>query len=209
MDTHEHGAALISALTTEHFVLQTAASSTISEAAARSNLYVMVLSSSLVATGFLSQSPALLVPFAAAVLPAVFLLGLFTVLRLVDTGLESMQYLLGIARIRGFYRTLGPEAAEQFAPRNGRWPEAKGPEVRFGRVFAFLSTTASMIAVINSVVGGVGIALLIQTFGTSPRMWLSLIVGAASAILLTVGFLAYQRWRFGQFENLSPLSPKP
>jgi hypothetical protein len=63
MDTHEHRAALISALTTEHFVLQTAASSTISEAGTRSNLYVMVLSSSLVAMGFLSQSPALLVQY--------------------------------------------------------------------------------------------------------------------------------------------------
>lgn len=125
----------------------------------------MVLSSSLVAIGFISQSPALLVPFAAAVLPAVFLLGLFTVLRLVDTGLQNMQYLVGIARIRGFYRTLGSEAAEQFAPCNGRWPEAKAPEVKLGRIFAFLSTTASMIAVINNVVGGIGIALLIRRSG--------------------------------------------
>jgi hypothetical protein len=209
MNTHEDRAALISALTAEHFVLQAAASSTIAEAGARSNLYVMVLSSSLVAIGFVSQSPALLVPFAAAVLPIVFLLGLFTVLRLVDTGLQSMQYLVGIARIRDFYRTLGPEAAEQFAPRNGRWPEAKGPEAKLGRVFAFLSTTASMIAVINNVVGGVGIALLTQTFGASPFGWLSLIVGASAAILLTAGFMAYQRWRFGQFENLGPLSTKP
>ena len=47
--------ALLLALTTEHFVLQTANNSTYSEASARSTLYVMVLSSSLVAPG---SSPA-------------------------------------------------------------------------------------------------------------------------------------------------------
>ena len=115
MDEKADQAALLSALTTEHFVLQTAYSSTVSEAAGRSTLYVMALSSSLVAMGFLSQSQVLFRPFVATVLPAVFLLGLFTVVRLVDTGLESMQYLTGIARIRGFYRTLGAQAAEHSA----------------------------------------------------------------------------------------------
>jgi len=82
---------VLSALTTEHFVLQTANNSTYSEASARSTLYVMALSSSLVATGFVAGSSDLLVPFAAISLPAVFLLGLFTVIRLVETALESMH----------------------------------------------------------------------------------------------------------------------
>jgi hypothetical protein len=82
----------MSALVTEHFVLQSAASNTVSEAGARASLYMIALSSSLVALGFASQSPRALVPFAAAVLPAVFLLGLFTVVRLVDTGVENLQF---------------------------------------------------------------------------------------------------------------------
>jgi len=77
-------------------VLQSVYSSTVSEAAARSTLYVMALSSSLVAMGFLSQSRELFLPFGATVLPVVFLLGLFTVIRLVDTGLESMHYLVAL-----------------------------------------------------------------------------------------------------------------
>ena len=83
-----------------------------------------------------------------------FLLGAFTVVRLVDTGLESMQYLTDIARIRGFYRTLGPQAAKHFTPEQWRWPEVESPALRLGTVFAFLGTIASMVAVINSVVAG-------------------------------------------------------
>ena len=103
---------MLSALTTEHFVLQTANNSTYSEASARSTLYVMALSSSLVAMGFVAGSSDVLVPFAAIVLPAVFVLGIFTVVRLVETALESRDCLHGIARIRAYYRPLG--AGESF-----------------------------------------------------------------------------------------------
>ena len=130
MDEQSQRTALLSALTTEHFVLQTANSATYLEASARSSLYVMALSSSLIAMGFLAQSTAMFIPFAATALPVVFLLGIFTVVRLVETALESTQYLKGIARIRGYYRTLGPDAAREFAPELGRWPEIKGPAQR-------------------------------------------------------------------------------
>jgi hypothetical protein len=192
--------ALLSALTTEHFVLQTAYSSTVSEAAGRSTLYVMALSSSLVAMGFLSQSQGLFRPFVATVLPAVFLLGLFTVVRLVDTGLESMQYLTGIARIRSFYRTLGAQAAEHFTPEQGRWPEVESPALRLGALSAFLGTTASMIAVINSVVAGAVVTLLVETVAPRWPSWLGTAAGVVSALMLTGAFLFYQRWRFALFD---------
>ena len=154
MDDHAGRTALLTALTTEHFVLQTASNATYAEASARSTLYVMALSSSLVAIGFVAGSTQALIPFAATVLPAVFLLGIFTVVRLVETTLENMHCLRGIARIRGYYRTLGPEAARQFSVEWGRWPEAETPSLRLGRALAFFGTTASMIAVINNVVAG-------------------------------------------------------
>ena len=97
---------------------------------------------------------------AAISLPAVFLLGIFTIVRLVESALESMGYLTGIARIRSYYRTLGPDAARHFAPNHGRWPEVEPPALRFGAALAFFGTTAAMIAVINNVVAGVGVALL-------------------------------------------------
>jgi len=83
MDDHGDRTALMSALVTEHFVLQSRASSTISESSSRSTLYLLSLSSSLVALGFATQSSEqAFAPFAAALLPTMFLLGLFTVVRL-------------------------------------------------------------------------------------------------------------------------------
>lgn len=191
---------MLSALTTEHFVLQTANNSTYSEASARSSLYVMALSSSLVAIGFVAGTTDVLVPFAAIVLPAVFVLGMFTVVRLVETAMESMHYLRGIARIRGYYRTLGPEAARQFSPEHGRWPETESPALRFGRRFAIFGTTASMIAVINNVVAGVGIALLVRYLIPSASPWVAPVCGVVGALVLTWLVYLYHSWRFSEHE---------
>src|SRR5688500_17058260 len=200
MDEPSERTALLSALTTEHFVLQTANNSTYAEASARSTLYVMALSSSLVAMGFVAGSSDVLVPFAAIVLPAVFVLGIFTVARLVETGLESMQYLGGIARIWGYYRTLGPEAARHFSPENGRWPEVQPPALRLGRTLAFFGTTASMIAVINNAVAGVGVALLTRFLSPAAPSWVAVAAGIAGTLVLTWLFYAYQRWRFAEYD---------
>ena len=204
MDEATQQSTLMSALTTEHFVLQTAASSTISEASARSSLYVFSLSSSLVAMGFTAQLKEVFMPFVASVLPAVFLLGIFTTMRLVDTALEHMQYLAGIARIRSYYRSLGPEAAAYFAADTGRWPEARSvPSLRLGTLLAFFGTTTSMIAFINNILAGVGVTLLANRLLDESQTWLALPIGIAAAVLLTVAFFAYQRWRFSDFDSLS------
>jgi hypothetical protein len=197
MDDKERQTAFFSALTTEHFVLQTAANSTVSEAAARASLYVLALSSSLVALGFASSSPEVFFPFAAAILPAVFVLGVFTVVRLVDTGIENQQYLAGIARIRGHYRTLTPEAAWYFSAESGRWPESQSaPPLRFGPLVAFLTTAASMIAFINSSVAGATVTLLANRFLVGDSTGIALLLGVAAAIGLMAAFLGYQGWRY-------------
>ncbi len=189
--------ALVSALTTEHFVLQTASSSTISEASARSSLYILSLSSSLVAIGFMSQSPEMLLPFVAVVLPVLLLLGLFTVIRLVDTTVENLQYLVGIARIRGYYRSLSPEAEPYFSVNTGRWPEAKiVPSQSLGASIGQFGTTATMIAFVNSVVAGVAVTLAVKTLLGNGYMTVALFCGGVSVILLMIAFTFYQRWRF-------------
>jgi hypothetical protein len=197
MDDKERQAAFISALTTEHFVLQTAASATVSEAAARASLYVFSLSSSLVAMGFVSQSREMFLPFAATVLPALFLLGIFTVVRLVDTGIENQRCLVGIARIRSYYRTLTPEAAVCFSAENGRWPEShSAPSLRFGALVAFFTTAASKIAFINSIVAVAGVTLLASHFLVRDQTIFALWVGVAAVLVVMVAFLAFQRWRY-------------
>lgn len=200
MNEQSERTAVLTALTTEHFVLQTANNATYSDASSRSSLYVMALSSTVVAMGFIAGATDLLVPFAAIALPAIFLLGIFTIVRLVETAIESMQCLAGIARIRGYYRTLGPDAAQHFAPGYGRWPEVEPLSMRSGRILAFFGTTASMIAVINNVVAGVGLALLTRVLTRTAPVWMSALVGIAGALILTWMFYAYQRSRFADFD---------
>jgi hypothetical protein len=201
----ERQAAFMSALATEYFVLQTAASATVSEAASRTSLYVFTLSSSLVAMGFVSRFPETFRLFAAAILPALFVLGLFTIVRLVDTGIENLQFLRGIARIRGYYRTLTPEAAAYFSAESGRWPEAYAvPKPWSGELVALLTTAASMIAFINSVVAGTGVTLLANTLLGGDQIRLAVGFGVTATVVLVAIFLAYQRWRYRSAEASTP-----
>jgi hypothetical protein len=85
---------------TEHFVLQSAASATISESGSRVAIYLSSLSSGLVAIGFASSSPHALAALAFAVLPTVFILGWFTVVRLVDTSVANIVSQRRMERIR-------------------------------------------------------------------------------------------------------------
>jgi hypothetical protein len=205
MDEKHPPSALMSALTTEHFVLQTAVSANTSEVGARASLYIFSLSSSLVAMGFAAQSPRLLVPFVGIVLPAVFILGVFTAIRLVDSNLEALQCLTAIARIRGFYRTLGPEAEEYFSPESGRWPETQNmPALRLGAFVGFITTTASMVAFLNSVVAGVGVAFLAGDLLPKNRTLAAALLGAGVALALMAAFLAYQRWRYELYDSALP-----
>jgi hypothetical protein len=193
----ERQTAFMSALVTEHFVLQTAASATVTEAASRTSLYVFSLSSSLVAMGFVSQFPQTFRLFAAAILPALFVLGVFTTVRLVDTGIENQQFLRGIARIRGYYRTLTPDAAVYFSPESGRWPEAHAtPPLWYDARLALLTTAATMIAFINSIVAGASVTLLVNGLFGGDRIVVAITAGIATAAGLVAVFLAYQQRRY-------------
>jgi hypothetical protein len=175
---------------------------TVGDAAARTSLYVVSLSSTLVAMGFASRSRDVFVPFVAIVLPTLFVLGVFTIVRLVDSVLENMRCLTGIARIRAYYRTLTPEAGEYFAARRGRWPEANAePSLGHGQFFAFFTTSASMIAVINSVVAGTGVAILAGDLISTYQTVLAVTFGVVVTLVLVTVFVAYEQWRFSAYKT--------
>jgi hypothetical protein len=189
--------AVMSAVVTEHFVLQSAAAATVSEMGTRASLYILALSSALVAMGFTAQSREVFIPFVATVAPAIVLLGLFTVVRLVDAAMEYNELLAGIARIRRYYRSLSPTAAELFAAPVGRWPETEQvPTLRLGVFIAFVTTTASMVAFINSFVAGAGVAILVANRLGAGQRSAAIALGSGVAVALMAVFLLYQRWRY-------------
>jgi hypothetical protein len=198
----ERFTALMSAMTTEHFVLQSAISTTASEMAARASMYVFALSSSLVAMGFVTQSSEAFIPFVATVLPALFMLGVLTVLRMIDISAESIQAHIGIARIRAYYRSLGDDAQVYFAANRGRWPETatSEPALRMGPLIGYVTSAATVIACVNTVVGAAGVVLLARhVLGASITV--ALLIGIVCAAALLLLFYFYQRFRISELAS--------
>jgi hypothetical protein len=194
----ENADALLTALTTDHFVLQSAASTTVTESVGRSSLYVAALSTSLVAIGLVAGKPGLLAPFLAIILPTVFVLGLFTVVRLVDTSVQNVLTLAQIARIRNYYATLS-SAAPRFFPMPtavGETDEAlESMGLKAGAVLG-LFTIASMIAMVNAVVGGAGVGLLLYAMTDRSSLWPAISLGVVVFLVGMMAFLWYQDSRY-------------
>jgi hypothetical protein len=193
--------ALLSALTTEHFVLQSAAGTIAAESSTRATLYVMALSSSLVAMGFAAQSKTAFVPLAAAVIPTVFVLGVFTVVRLIETGMQNMVFLRRIVRIRSYYRDLAPEAASYFGPPGPSETDEVLAElgVNVAGPLAPFFTLAMMVAVINGIVGGSGVALLAVAILGTGWIVVAVLLGLAMFAATIAACRIYQlrSWRAG------------
>ena len=156
----------LSALTTEQFNLQTARMGTIAEANGRSTLYLGTLSSAVIAIAFVGQASQLGNAFYlfALLLPPVFLLGLFSYLRLVQTSIEDLVYAAGSFRIRQYFLGLDPAAVPFFPPTD---PQGMTKLERIGVVatgpLQLLLTAASMVGCINAIVGGVAVALALRS----------------------------------------------
>ncbi len=172
---------LLTALTTEHFTLQGARAQTASESASRASLYILSVSSSLVALGFITQaseSGRTFDVFALTVLPTLYVLGVFTFVRVVECGAEDYRYGVAINRIRHYYKQIAGDQARLFllsGHDDGRGVFANAAVPAEGRR-QFL-TFATVVAVINSVVGASAIAIALtavadaRALGVRERRW--------------------------------------
>jgi hypothetical protein len=110
----EEPPALISALVTQHFSLQSISSATISESGSRAALYLSALSSGLVAIGFASSSRQDLEALAFSVVPTVFVLGWFTIVRLIHTSVQNLVSRRRTETIRQYHAAIDPRHAKLF-----------------------------------------------------------------------------------------------
>src|SRR5215207_4564878 len=99
-------------------------------------------------------------------------------------------------RIRGYYRTLVPEADQFFgqAVEDARFSAAMATVGLRAWPAGMLFTGASVVAAINSMVGGVGLALLAAKVA-SPATGAALAVGITAALVLFGLHLRYQQQR--------------
>jgi hypothetical protein len=179
----------MSAMVTEHFVLQSAASATISESGSRVTIYLSSLSSGLVAIGFASSSPHALAALGFTVLPTVFVLGCFTVVRLIDTSVANIVSLRRMERFRRYYASITPWAAGYFEADD----LAIGNHgVRYSR-WSFLFTMASMVILVNAVLGGATVTLACTLAAKAPVPVATAVGIVAGVGLLSVGLLYEHR----------------
>jgi hypothetical protein len=203
---------LMTALTTEHFTLQGARSQTMSESSARASLYIIAVSSALVALGFIGQLSDVgdvFNVFALTVLPTLYVLGAVTFVRLVECGAEDFRYGLAINRIRGYYQEIAGERANLFLlsghddgagvfENMGIPPEGRKP------YFAF----STAVAVINGVVGGAAVALAVAVV-FDAGLAVSAVAGALAAMLSIGGWIGFADRLLDVRAESTPLFPSP
>jgi hypothetical protein len=190
---------LLTALTTEHFVLQTARGGTIGEANGRAALYLGALSSALIALGFVAEDPHTFRLFAAVVFPALLAMGWFTFMRMVATSVENVRYLVHIQRIRSWYRQLAPDGP-WFADGGASGVDEAGDAlmttgIRPGAL-QMLYTAAAMIAALNAIVLGAGIAMVLR--GINAPTVVAVTSAAVLGCAAFVGQLVLQRAEFAR-----------
>jgi hypothetical protein len=211
-DDSEQSAALLTALTTEHFTLQGARSQTMSESSARASLYVFSVSSALVALGFIGQMSEIgdvFYTFALTVLPTLYLLGAVTFVRLVECGAEDFRYGKAINRIRNYYQQIAGDRANLFLLSGhddgaGVFANMALRVENRSPVFAF----SSAVAVINSVVGGSAVALAVGAVGVP--LGVAAGIGGVAAIVSVVAWVRYaDRLLDAAAAQDEPLFPSP
>jgi hypothetical protein len=199
MDQQAREQAFISALATEHFVLQAARSAIVGDQVGRVTIYIGAVSGALIAFGFLAQVVTRLDPFVVAVLPALFVLGELTFAAMWHNTVENLVLLHKMQAIRGYYRGLLPEASQFFDP-----PEADALyQAALGTVglrvapLQLLFTGASVVAAINSILGGAGVGLLAARLGQLGD-GVAVAVGLTVALVLFASHVLYQQRRSTQ-----------
>ena len=190
---------LLTALTTEHFTLQGARAQTTSESTARAGLYIAAVSSTLIALGFIAQASEagdVFNVFSLVVLPTLYVIGLFTFLRMSESAEEDLLYGRAINRIRHHYVELAGDEARLFVM--SAHDDVPGVMWNMGlrptRSQPYL-TAAFMIAVVNSVIGGAAVALGVAATG-DPPLGIPVAVGGVAAVASLILMRRSQMNRF-------------
>jgi hypothetical protein len=192
------GAAEASFVTTEHFTLQGARSSTISEATGRASMFLAAVSGGLVALGLVASATGgvgvAFYALALIILPTLAFVGLVTFHRALQSGVEDYGYAQRIARLRAYYFDHAPRLEDYLL--SVPHPQRLRVQGLQGGVWQHFLTVAGMISVITAVLTGSGAGLLAGLL-SSGNLIAALATGvvAATATLVVLLRLQSAAWR--------------
>jgi hypothetical protein len=179
-------------VTTEHFTLQGARASTISESSGRASMFLASLSGGLVALGLLATATHVGTAFYAfglILLPTCAVLGLVTFQRTLQSGIEDYGYARRIARLRAYYFDTAPELVPYLASVG----EADRLRIQglTGGWWQKFRTIAGTVSVITAVVAGsaVGLAVVVVSSDSLPA---ALAIGGCVGLGILVALMRYQ-----------------
>jgi hypothetical protein len=182
--------AAVTFVTTEHFTLQGARSSTISESTGRASVFLQAVSGGLVALGLVATAARTGVAFymfGLILLPTLAFVGLATFHRVLQSGIEDLGYARRIARLRGYYLDHVPEVAAYLPSSAERLP---APGLGIGLWQQFV-TAAGMVAVITAVLSGSAGGLLAAVV-SGHSLVAALVAGVVVAAAVLAGLMRYQ-----------------
>jgi hypothetical protein len=188
----EPRASAISFVTTEHFTLQGARSSTIAESTGRASAFLASVSGGLVAWGLVATATGVggaFFAFGLVLLPTVAFVGFVTFERTLQSGIADLGYARRIARLRAYYFDNAPELAPYLLSiRPERRLVAEG--LRGGYVLQGFRTVAGMVGVITAVLTGSEGGLAVAAAFDAPAV--ALASGCVVALAVLFGLMRYQ-----------------
>ena len=193
--------AAVTFVTTEHFTLQGARSSTISESTGGASVFLGAVSGGLIALGLVATAAKTGVAFymfGLILLPTLAFVGLATFHRVLQTGTEDLVYARRIAQLRDYYFDHSPELAGYLPSPAERLPT---PGLGIGLWQQFL-TVAGMVAMITAVLAGG----LLAAVASGHSLVAALVTGVVVAAAALTGLMRYQNsaWIRGSTASLFP-----
>src|SRR5205823_11351745 len=188
----EPRAPAVSFVTTEHFTLQGARSQTISESTGRASMFLASVSGGLVAWGLVATATGAgggFFAFGLVLLPTLAFVGLVTLERTLQSGIEDLGYARRIARLRAYYFDNAPELAPYLLSVE---PQARlRVQGLMGGLLQQFRTIAGMIGVITAVLAGaeagLGVSAAVDGAGASFAVGGVVALGALFAMMRYIG----------------------
>jgi hypothetical protein len=213
-------------LSTEHWGQLTARSLVYNETFTRGSMFLTFLSASLVALGFVYQGGgADFVYILIAILALDLFVGLTTLARINNAGMEEFRALQAINRIRHAYLEIVPTLETYLSDSQYDDPESvlsvysAGPDTRAAgpaaSILHGLTTMPGLISVLDSALVGALVAAVIAAAGSEVRVVVvgGLVGGLLAAVVLTVAivrvFSNMERWIVPRFPapGAGPIHP--
>ena len=190
--------AAVTFVTTEHFTLQGARSSTVAEASGRATMFLGAVSGGLVALGLIATAAGVdtaFYAFALILLPTLALVGLATFNRALQSGIEDFGYASRIARLRGYYFQYAPELVDYLlsVPPRQRLGLQGLEGGRWQRFFTVSGTVALVTAVLAGSTAGL-LAAVVSDHVLVAAVIAGIVVGiAVFAALIQVQVSTWRR----------------